>query len=50
MILSYDRKFAVPPLSLGNETILETANYNFMGIVLDKNQNFNEHLKLLKSK
>ena len=45
----HERIITLPPLSLGIGTILETANYKFFSIVLDKkNLNFTEHLIQIK--
>ena len=50
IIFSYGRKTDLPPLKFGSGTILQTSNYKFLGITLDQNLNFREHVNTIKSK
>ena len=50
IIFSYGRKTDLPPLKFGTGTILQTSNYKFLGITLDQNLNFREHVNTIKSK
>ena len=50
MLFSYGKDVSFPVISVGNDTINETSVTKFLGIHLDKNLNFVNHITELSMK